>query len=116
MRSNRWLALVAVAVSLVVGIVAYNAGLANGAAQAAAASGNIPPYVYAWGWHRPWGFGFAFPLFFLFLWFVIARAFFWGGPWHRRWYYYGHDVPPPSFEEWHRRAHERMSGDTPSRG
>ncbi len=106
MGSSRWLAVAAVIGSLIIGVVAYNMGLSEGAARAAVASGNIPPYVYAWGWHRPWGFGFGFPLLFLFFWFFIFRGLFWGGPWRRRWYYYGHDLPP-AFEEWHRRAHER---------
>jgi hypothetical protein len=98
--------------TVVVGVFAYQAGLAQGAASAAAAAGTLPPYAYAWGWHRPWGFGFGFPLLFiLFFWFVLLRGLFWG-PWHRRrWYYYG-DVPQ-TFDDWHRRAHERMSSDAP---
>src|SRR5262245_2691950 len=109
MGSGRWLAVAAAVGGLVLAALAYDAGLARGAAQAVAdGSGALPVYAYGWGWHRPWGFGFAFPLFFLFFWLVVARGLFWGGPWrHRRWYYWEHDVPP-SFEEWHRRAHERM--------
>ena len=113
MRST-WLSLVTLAVVLAVGvgIVSYNLGLSHGAAQAAAAAGTLPPYPYAWGWYRPWGFGFGFPIFFLlFFWFIAARCFFWGGPWRRRWYR-EHGVPP-SFEAWHRRAHERMPQDPP---
>ena len=83
MGPTRWFAPLAVLGSIVIGIVAYNAGVSQGAAEAAAASGTVPPYVY-WGWHRPWGFGFGFPIFFFLLfWFVFARGFFWGGPWRR---------------------------------
>jgi hypothetical protein len=96
-----------------VGIVAYDAGLTRGAAEAAAAAGTLPAYAY--GWHRPWGFGFGFPLLFFFLfWLVLARAAFWGGPWRRRCYYRGGDVPP-AFDDWHRRAHERMQSDSDRR-
>ena len=117
MGSTRWLAFAAVVGSILVGVIAYDAGLARGAAEGAvAAGGALPAYAYGWGWHRPWGFGFGFPLlFFIFFWMVIARGLFWGGPWrHRRWYYYEHDVPP-SFDDWHRRAHERMREPEPPR-
>ncbi len=36
-------------------------------------------------------------------WFVLIRGIFWGGGWHRRCAYGG------GIDEWHRRAHERMS-------
>ncbi len=116
MGSNRWVAAAAAVVvgSLLFALIAYNIGLSEGAARAAAASGTLPAYPY-WGWHRPWGFGIGFPLLFLVFWFVIARSFFWGAPWRRRWYYYG-DAVPPSFDDWHRRAHERMSTDQTPRG
>jgi hypothetical protein len=112
MRSGWWLALVAVVGFILVGVVAYDAGVAHGAAVAgAAASGALPPYAYGWGWYRPWGFGFGFPLFILlFFWLVIARGFFWGRPWRRSWYDYRGD-----FDEWHRRAHERMQPDSAPR-
>ena len=110
MRSTGWLAFLALVGSVMVGVLAYNAGLSHGAADAAAAGGNLPPYFYGWGWHRPFGFGWGFPIFFLFFfWIFFARFLFWGGPWRRRWHYY-RDVPP-SFDDWHRRAHERMSSD-----
>jgi hypothetical protein len=123
MRSTIWIALAVVVASIFVGIAAYDAGLAQGAAQgaaqAAAASGAavVPPYAYyyGWGWHRPWGIGFAFPWLFLIFAFLFLRGCFWGGPWRRRWYYYEHDVPP-SFEEWHRRAHERSKGAEKTEG
>jgi hypothetical protein len=111
MRSTGWLALVAVVFSAFIAVAAYNAGLSQGAAETAAAAGNaLPPYAYGWGWYRPWGFGFGFPIFFfLIFWLLIARGLCWGGPWRRRWHYDG-DVPH-RFEEWHRRAHEKMPSD-----
>src|SRR5215472_4671380 len=112
MRSVWWLAFAAVVGFILVGVVAYDAGVAHGAAVAgAAASGALPPYAYAWGWYRPWGFGFGFPLFaLLFFWLVIGRGFFWGRRWHRSWYDYRGDL-----DEWHRRAHERMQLDSAPR-
>lgn len=113
MRSTGGLVFLAIAGSAIVGAIAYNMGLSQGAAQAAAAAGTtLPPYAYGWGWHRPWGFGFGFPIFLLFLWFVLARGFFWGGPWRRHHWHPYRDVPP-SFDDWHRRAHERMGQDAP---
>ena len=47
-------------------------------------------------------------------WFLAFRVFFWGGFHRRRWYYPGPYDAPPSFEEWHRRAHERMTGESPA--
>jgi hypothetical protein len=114
MGSYRWLALAAALGCVAIGVVAYDAGLTRGAAEAAAASGTLPPYAFGWGWYRPWGFGFGFPLFFFLFWLVLARAAFWGGPWRRRWYYHGGDVPP-AFDDWHRRAHERMQPDSDRR-
>jgi hypothetical protein len=107
MSTNRWIAAAAVVASLIIGVLSYNAGVAQGMAHAAAAAGAapFPPYAYAWGWYRPWGFG--FPWLFLLFAFLLLRGCFWGGPWRRRWYYYGDHVPP-SFDEWHKRAHEQM--------
>jgi hypothetical protein len=113
MTSKRSVAIAAAIGSVLFALIAYNIGLSEGAARAAAASGALPPYAY-WGWHRPWGVGFAFPFLFVLFWLAIARSFFWGPPWRRRWYYYD-DAVPPSFEEWHRRAHERMSTDSTPR-
>ena len=108
-----------------VGYFAYSAGVAHGVAtsQQIAASGGtaavppaVPPPAYYWygyGWHRPWGFGIfpSFLLLFFFLWGLRALA--WGGPW-RRYRYYGYGCgyypdAPSSFDDWHRRAHERMT-------
>ncbi|MGH2452788.1 MAG: hypothetical protein ACRDF5_03360 [bacterium] len=68
-----------------------------------------PPYA-----HGPWGFGFGFfgflvPLLFFFLIFTLLRGMFWRGGPHGYW---GKGVPP-TFEEWHRRAHESKGGSPP---
>ena len=105
--------LLAVVISVGVGIAAYNAGLSHGLATtvstaAAAAPPNTVVTVPAWGlgWHYWHPFGFVFPLFFLFFWVFVAKAFFW----RARWHHYG---PPPAFsdrfDQWHREAHERMN-------
>ena len=101
-------ALIALA-ALVIGIGAYNAGVARGIAEGARAIPVPPrgvPYVY--GWPRPWGFGFfpVFPFFFLFLLilFFAGRGLFWRGSWAGGYGCRNHGVPP-AFEEWHRRAH-----------
>ena len=107
-RGTRWLvAALTIGSIAVAAVLAYNAGLSQGLAQVGAAAGTVPP-AYAYGWHRPWGFGF-FPVLMLFFWFVLLKGLLWrrwGG-----WSYYG--PPPPfreRFDEWHRQAHERMSG------
>ena len=122
MNESRYRWLLAAGAILLAGTlsaIAYNVGLSEGAAQIAAsasadagvsAPGTVPPpYVY-YGWHRPWGWGFfpLFPLLFIFFWFFLIRAFWWGGP--RRWGYYGGPHDRESFEEWHRRAHDQMKG------
>jgi hypothetical protein len=95
-------------------------------------------YGYGYGWH-PFGFGFGifgflFFLFFLFIVFGLIRAIFWGG--RRGWGPGGMGGPGgwggpgnggdarygrnpwierfgPSFEEWHRHAHEGDSSNEP---
>jgi hypothetical protein len=119
---------------------AHAVALEAGAQAAPGAPAVVPPphpygyyghYGY-YGWH-PWGFGFGLgPLFFILVWFVILRALFWrrvfwgGGPWGR--YAYGrrgwgsgrgcYDHEPydrsRGFDEWHRRAHERMRNEPPT--
>jgi hypothetical protein len=95
-------------------------------------------YGMGYGWH-PFGFGFGifgflFGLFFLFLIFGLIRAIFWGGRrgwrpggWGGRSGWSGpgqagdshHERNPwierfgPSFEEWHRNAHEGQSSNEP---
>lgn len=107
--------LFAVLLSVFVGFAAYNAGVSHSVvvttatAPAAGAPAQIVMPYYGWphfGWHP---FGFVFPLFFfLFIWFAIARAAFWGR-YRRGCYGYPGGNGPESFEEWHRQAHERMN-------
>jgi len=94
--------------------VAYNLGLSQGLAQVPVPAGSVLPYADGHGWHRPWGFGFLIPLAFVAFWAFIVRGFYWrpwgmcGGPWR-----YGYDYRD-RLDDWHRRAHERMSGSTPA--
>jgi hypothetical protein len=120
---------------------AYQAGL-NTAVTTAAADGatvvtTFPAYGWGYGmgygWH-PFGVGFGifgllFFLFFLFIVFGLIRAIFWGG--RRGWGPGGWGGPNgpgdrsryerhpwmerfgPSFEEWHRHAHEAESSTEP---
>jgi hypothetical protein len=104
--ANRWWPWVVTAVvGVIAAAVAYHAGVAHGLA--------VSPQTAAAGWHpHVWfhPFGFVFPLFFLFVFFAFARFAFWGGPWRQggygRW-----GGPPPTFDDWHRQAHERMARD-----
>lgn len=127
-RRRGWRALLLVVAVLVTGAVAYNTGVNQGAAQAtqaaqaalAAAQASpatpgaqlpppypyYPPYPYLYG-HRPWGMGLFSPLLFLLFWFVVLRAFVWGGPWRRHYRGGGPDWAGRA-DEWHRQAHERM--------
>jgi hypothetical protein len=110
-RQFRWVAVfAAVLVAAVVGIASYNLGVSHGLA-AGAPDGMPVPY----GWYRPWGFGLFGPFMLVVFWFLLLRIFFWGGPHRRRWHYPGSYDAPQAFEEWHRRAHERMS-DPPAAG
>ena len=118
-NTQRWIVLVgALLLATAVGFWAYQAGVAHGIEQSAKivvppAAGTYPyPYPYPYyGWHRPWGFGFlAVPLFFIF-WIMVARMIFWRagayGWYGRRCRGWG---PDERFDDWHRRAHERMDG------
>jgi hypothetical protein len=110
---SRWaMFLVAAILAALVGFFAYNAGVAHGVATsqqvAVGGAGTVPPYAW-YGWYRPWGFGFFGPLLFIALWFFVLRGLFWGGPWRRYGCYGGYYGAPPTFDEWHRRAHERMT-------
>ena len=101
-------------VAIGIAVLAYQAGVSHGLAlqiPAGSAAPMIPPYY----WYRPWGFGFGFfPIFFFIVfWIFVSRALFWGGRrrWRRAYWVDG----PGSFEDWHRRAHERMNNpNTPS--
>lgn len=113
-NTQRWIVLVgALLLAAVVGLWAYQAGVAHGIEQSGKivvppAGGPYPyPYpYYGWGWHRPWGFGFlSVPLFFIF-WFLVLRGLFW-----RRAWYGGGCGPRGSFDEWHRQAHARDTAE-----
>ena len=92
MYRYRWIPIVAaVVLAVVVGGIAYNAGVAHGIQQSGKivmpAPGAYPyPYPYPYMWH-PWGFGFFFfPLFFFFVFAMIARGVFWRS--HHRWHHH----------------------------
>jgi hypothetical protein len=108
---------VAVALALVaavaIGAVAYQAGFSHGLAVQAPAGAAFRDY-------GPWRFGFVGPLVSLFVFFFILRTlmfalFGWGWGWRRRLWrdprYRDSEYGPYGFDEWHRRAHERMRDD-----
>jgi hypothetical protein len=100
----RWMAgLAVVLASIAVGAVAYNMGLSHGLAVSSGAAQGAGAYYR----FRPWGFGF-FPFGMLLFWFLIARLFL-GGCGRRRWQRFGPYDGPSAFDDWHRRAHERMN-------
>jgi hypothetical protein len=111
--------LAAVLLSAIAGIIAYNIGVSHGIALGAPAQGSaVPPYGY--GWYRPWGLGFGFPaLLFIFLWVMLLRGLWWGGPSWRHRCYGGPPSMRSAFEDWHRQAHGQMkespSADDPGR-
>ena len=108
-----WLiGLLVIAMLAIVGVYAYNVGVAHGLAESGrlvAAPGAAVPVVF---W-RPWGFGFFpfFPLLFIRFWCVALRGLFW----RRRWYggACGYGGVPPAFDEWHRRAHAAQEPPAP---
>ena len=109
-------ALVAVGAAFV-GTAVYNAGVAHGIAESGRLAAPPAGAPYPYGWPRPWGFGFfpVFPFFFLFLLlFFMTRGFLWRGGWRAGGGcgYRGIPPAPPTFDEWHRRAH---AGETPSK-
>jgi hypothetical protein len=121
--------LAAAVLAIVVGVTAYNAGVGAGMASAAVTTAQAPgaaapnppaPYGYAnpaFGypyWHRPFAFAFFPPLFGLLFLFLIVRMFVWGGLFSRRWRGYPPYWSEVDFEERHRRAHERMRGESPT--
>jgi len=103
-----------------VGVLSYNAGVQHGflaASRTAAVPPEGTPHVYVWP--GPWGPGYfpVFPFFFgVLLLFLVLRGL-WGGPWRGSWRRGDcgprHDGVPPAFDEWHRRAHERVDGSPP---
>jgi len=112
--------LVAALLAVVVGALAYRAGVSHGlelrppVASAPPAAGAPPvvagPYGYPYGVYRPWRHGFFGPLFFLFFGFVLLRALFRGLGCGRS-YYDGPGCGPSRLDQWHRRAHDRMTQD-----
>lgn len=121
--------LLIVVLALLVGGVAYNWGLAAGQAQAVA-PGTVG-YPVAYG--HPYGFGFGFGLFGLLFFFLIFgllisafRGRRWGGGpggwgrgmgpggWGPGWG--GRYDVPPTFDDWHRRAHGESGPGTASTG
>ncbi len=121
------IAVLVIAIATAIGMGAYNAGMAQGLAQAGQAVAAAPPaappagaqYVYVWPRRGGFHFGF-FPWFgFLFL-FLAFRALFWGGRWgYRRGWGGGHGYyggVPPAFDEWHRRAHGQQPPSPPPAG
>ena len=113
--------LLVLAGAAVIGVGAYNMGAAHGFAEAARSVAVPPegtPHVYVWP--GPWHGGFfpIFPFFGLLILFVLLRGLLWRGAWHggRGRGACGpgrYDGVPPAFDEWHRRAHERMGGTPP---
>jgi hypothetical protein len=112
---SRWaIVLVVIVAAIVAASVGYQIGVSRGLAlsgQLASAPANL---VVPYGWYRPWGFGFGFlfPLFFFGFWFVVIRGLLWGGPWRRGWHQAGPYDVPSRFDEWHRRAHDRMNAES----
>lgn len=100
-------ALVTLLIAIVVGGVAYQAGLsANVAANAAPGTYVVAPHLF-------WGLGFGLfglvpLLFFLLLLFGLGRLFWWGS----RGYYGGH--PGQRMEDRLREWHERAHGNAPA--
>lgn len=120
MKSMRWMSVVAaLLLAVMVGVLAYNAGLERGVEQGVAQSGKVVavpgavpyPYPYPYyGGHRPWGFGFVFAPFFFFLFVaMMVRGVFGRGRWHQG------RCGSSYLDEWHRQAHERF-GDHPAGG
>lgn len=107
-----------VALVAAIGTTVYNTGVSQGlaeAANAAAASGEAAPVVYApyvgdrYGWGHGGGFGFFGILFWIlgfFLIFALVRAAFGWGRWGGRGGGPGH-----RFDEIHRQMHERERTD-----
>lgn len=102
-QSSLWrgilIAVLVIGAAAMIGVGAYNAGMAQGIAQGASAAGAAPPAVpyYPNAWHRPWGVGLfpIFPFFFLLFFFLILRGL-WRGPGYYRGWGCGYGYPPPS--------------------
>jgi hypothetical protein len=112
--------------ALVIGGVAFNAGVAQGIAQSAQVAGSdggnaLRYYGSPFFFPRPFGFGFIgilITLFVIFLVFGVMRRIFWFGSMRMRGFHgwashWDGDLParevPPMFAEWHRQAHSKES-------
>jgi len=128
-RGRRWAVVVlAVVAAVAIGATAYQAGVSHGlalqpppvVAPGGAGAQAVPPTPYPYYPYRYYGprFGFFGPLLTIFLFVFLLRALFWGfgGGWRHRYWYYDPELGRSRFDEWHRRAHERMrdEGGTPS--
>jgi hypothetical protein len=120
----------AIVAAIAIGATAYQAGVSHGialqppVASAPGAPGGgqaVPPPApypyYPYRYYGPWHFGFFGPLFtillFVFLFRMLAWGFFgWG--WRRRYWHYDPELGQSRFDEWHRRAHERMRDGGPT--
>ena len=98
-------------IAAIVGVGAYQLGVAQGLAATGTA---VAPAVY----YHPFffgGFGFLFPLLFIFLIFALIRGAFWGG-WGRRYGGwgggYGYPSPRERLEDLHREMHSEKPKDT----
>lgn len=111
-----FIAILIVVLGGAIAVGAYDAGIAQGAAQVVVpATGGTAPAVAYYG--RPYGWGFGFfpfgfllPIFGLFLFFGLMRALIGGGRGygHRGWYSDEHGVPN-RFADWHKQAHADTS-------
>ena len=101
---------------------AYEAGLAQSAAQVVVPAAGAAPVVAYYGHPYGWGFGFfpfgfLFPILGLFLFFALMRALVGGrGYGHRGWYADNQSGVPGRFDQWHKQAHgDTAAGTTPPR-
>jgi hypothetical protein len=107
----KWaVAIATILVATTVGFIAYNLGVSHGMAINLPADTAVAmPHFVGF---RP--FGFFFPFFFVFLFFFAMRLIFWGAFHRRGWYYSRAWEGAPNLDEWHRRAHEKMSSQPPA--
>jgi len=131
-RMRRWgIVALAIVAAIAIGATAYQAGVSHGiamqppVASAPAAPGGAqavppPPYpYYPYRYYGPWRFGFFGPLLTILLFVFLFRMLFWGfWGWRRRYWHFDPELGRARFDEWHRRAHERMQdgGATASPG
>ena len=101
-----------------IAVGAYEAGLAQSAAQVVVPAAGAAPVVAYYGHPYGWGFGFfpfgfLFPILGLFLFFALIRVVVGGRHYGGRgWYGDGQSGVPGRFEEWHKRAHGDTTGGT----